>query len=69
MVSDNYSLEREGLEKEVLYPPKRRCFDAEKKKIESSEGGWLGDLHRHGEEDMTQATVTLQQPMERDFAW
>ena len=42
MVSDNYSLEREGLEKEVLYPPKQRCFDAEKKnKLNRAKGGGL----------------------------
>ena len=28
---DNYGLEREGLEKEVLYLPKRHRFDAENK--------------------------------------
>ena len=32
-VGSSCSLERDGLEKEVLYPPKWRRFDAEKEKL------------------------------------
>ena len=39
-VGGSCGLEREGLEKEVLYPPKWCRFDAEKNKIKSNRTVW-----------------------------